>query len=364
MDFYNFFSFSAKKAIYRASEICGQFNNKYLEPEHIFYSIFNLRSCSASQVLHQLGVPLPKLTYSLEAYLYEHAGTYKGNAVFNQRTITLLDAAHKEVKRLHHKEIGTSHLLIALSQDRSVFLKSLFEEHGLNSKKIRDTYMVQLKQYEEPEAGIEIKRGAQQSPADQIVPPVSYDDTVKLILKNAQFTAQALGYEQLTPAHLLYSSCLYAVEWWGRFAEVGVEPHVVSGKLARMMRRDNAQQAEKLSLAPAACDVFGLAYALTLRGGKSTVSTANFLQAVLKSDDEQIKAVFADSPKALTKLVELLSTNEPSDGAQPPAESAAPPDNPEGYRESYDRIRGLLGLEKQDRAPNDSPGTDEPHAAD
>ncbi|MDQ3023912.1 MAG: ATP-dependent Clp protease ATP-binding subunit [bacterium] len=153
MDFYNFFSFSAKKAIYRASEICGMFNNQYLEPEHAFYSILNLRSCSAVQVLHQLGINLPKLTYSLEAYLYEHAGSYKGNAVFSQRTISLLDTAYKEVKRLHHREIGTTHLLIALTQDRSAFLRTLFEEHGLDSKKVRDTFMTHLKGYSQGAEG-------------------------------------------------------------------------------------------------------------------------------------------------------------------------------------------------------------------
>src|SRR5438477_4517204 len=153
MDFYSFFSFSAKKAIYRASEICGQFNNQYLEPEHAFYSILNLRSCSAVQVLHQLGVNLPKLTYGLEAYLYEHAGDYKGNAVFSQRMIQLLDTAYKEVKRLHHREIGTTHLLIALSQDRSSFLRGLFEEHGLEAKKIRDTFLTHLKGYSQTSEG-------------------------------------------------------------------------------------------------------------------------------------------------------------------------------------------------------------------
>ena len=145
MDFYNFFSFSAKKAIYRASEICQQFNNQYLEPEHIFYSILNLRSCSAVQVLHQLNVNLPKLTYTLEAYLYEHAGSYKGSAQFSKRTINLLDSSFAEVKRLHHREIGTTHLLIALAQERGSFLAGLFDEHNLNAKKIRDTFMTHLK---------------------------------------------------------------------------------------------------------------------------------------------------------------------------------------------------------------------------
>ena len=85
----------------RASEIGAQFSNQYVEPEHIFYSILNLRSCSAVQVLHQLQINLPKLTYSLEAYLYEHAGSFKGQPSFSARTLGLLDAAFREVKRLH-----------------------------------------------------------------------------------------------------------------------------------------------------------------------------------------------------------------------------------------------------------------------
>jgi ATP-dependent Clp protease ATP-binding subunit ClpC len=147
MEFYNFFSFSAKKAIYRASEFCQQFSNQYLEPEHVFYSILNLRSCSAVQVLHQLGVNLPKLTYSLEAHLYEHAGSFKGNPNFSARTLALLDSSYKEVKRLHHREIGTTHLLVALAQERSPFLRDLFAEHDLDAKKIRDTFMMHLKGY-------------------------------------------------------------------------------------------------------------------------------------------------------------------------------------------------------------------------
>lgn len=144
-DFYNFFSFSAKKAIYRASELCQQFSNQYLEPEHILYSVLNLRSCGAVQVLHQIGANLPKLTYSLEAYLYEHAGNYKGNALFSQRTIGLLDLAYREVKRLHHREIGTTHLLIALAQDRSTFMKDLFDQHGLDARRVRETFLAHLK---------------------------------------------------------------------------------------------------------------------------------------------------------------------------------------------------------------------------
>jgi ATP-dependent Clp protease ATP-binding subunit ClpC len=153
MDYYDLFSFSAKKAIYRASEICAQFSNQYVEPEHIFYSVLNLRSCSAVQVLHQLGVNLPKLTYSLEAYLYEHAGSFKGQPSFSARTLSLLDTAFREVKRLHHREIGTTHLLIALAQERSNFMRGLFDDHQTDAKKVRDTFMGHLRSYSQGVTG-------------------------------------------------------------------------------------------------------------------------------------------------------------------------------------------------------------------
>ena len=73
--FYSYFSFSAKKAIYRASEICQHFSNQFVEPEHVLFSILQLRSCSAVQVLQRLGVNLPKLTQGIEAVLYERVGS-------------------------------------------------------------------------------------------------------------------------------------------------------------------------------------------------------------------------------------------------------------------------------------------------
>ena len=155
MDFYNFFSFSAKKAIYRASEICRQFNNEFLEPEHIFYSILNLRSCSAVQVLHRLNVNVPKLTYTIEAHLYEFSGSHKGTAQFSQRTLALLDVSFAEVRRLNHREIGTAHLLIALAQARGTVLEGLVSEHDLNSKRIRDSFVAHLRSFSmarEPDA--------------------------------------------------------------------------------------------------------------------------------------------------------------------------------------------------------------------
>jgi hypothetical protein len=142
--FYNYFSFSAKKAIFRASEICQQFSNQFVEPEHILFSILQLRSSSAMQVLQRLNVNLPKLTFSLEAELYSHAGNFKGNNAFSARALALLDSSFREVKKLNHKEIGTTHLLLALASERSPALRELFDEHRLDAKRIREAFVQHL----------------------------------------------------------------------------------------------------------------------------------------------------------------------------------------------------------------------------
>ena len=212
MDFYNFFSFSGKKAIYRASEVCAQFNNNLLEPEHIFYSILNLRSCSASQVLHQLNVNLPKLKYSLEAYLYEHSGSYKGSASFSTRTLALLDMSFKEVKRLQHREIGTTHLLIALSQEPSQFLRNLFEDHNLDQRKIRDLFKTHLKDYREDleqatdSAGnVQGFRVTQQSSRPRRLSDINCSDACQRILLQSAFIAGTYGLRLIEPVHVLIS---------------------------------------------------------------------------------------------------------------------------------------------------------------
>ncbi len=158
MDFYNFFSFSAKKAVTRSQEVAFQFNNQNVEPEHLLFCINNVRSCSAVQVLHEMKVNVPKLAYSVEAYLYEKAGNEgvkQEEIQFSQRTIHLLDRAYKIKKEMNHREISTTHLLMALIADDGKFLKALFEEHGLTGKKVEEAFLLRLQSQQKPQVAEE-----------------------------------------------------------------------------------------------------------------------------------------------------------------------------------------------------------------
>lgn len=141
MNILDFFSFSARKLLSKSTEVCTEFQNQYIEPEHILYAMLSLQQCSALQVMSQLQVNRPKLAYSLENYLYEHQGNFKDQPSFSRRTLALLEAANQEVKRLRHREIGTTHVLIAMSMDTSDFMRDLFAESNMSEEIIRDTFL-------------------------------------------------------------------------------------------------------------------------------------------------------------------------------------------------------------------------------
>lgn len=141
MNILDFFSFSARKLLSKSTEVCAEFHNQYIEPEHILYAMLSLQQCSALQVMGQLQVNRPKLAYSLENYLYEHQGSFKDQPNFSRRTLALLEVANQEVKRLRHREIGTTHVLIALAMDTSDFMRDLFAESNMSEENIRETFL-------------------------------------------------------------------------------------------------------------------------------------------------------------------------------------------------------------------------------
>jgi hypothetical protein len=306
MDYYDLFSFSAKKAIYRASEICAQFSNQYVEPEHILYSVMNLRSCSAVQVLHQLGVNLPKLTYSLEAYLYEHAGSFKGQPSFSARTLSLLDTAFREVKRLHHREIGTTHLLIALAQEQSDFVRTLLAEHDLDAQNVRDTFIGHLSSCSQ---GVE--SGTAQAQAYEPSLPPAPETVVQAVLAEAKNQARSWNHESVQPLHLLaavvhlYPECDLVLDIIGNR-----KPAKLIYSLLNSVKREVVPPSWHVSLGEAAIEVLVGCLRRALQDGRATIGWQDFTKELMAS--------FNETQRALIKSIQAEST-APEDPASPAA---------------------------------------------
>jgi hypothetical protein len=344
MDYYDLFSFSAKKAIYRASEICAQFCNQYVEPEHIFYSVLNLRSCSAVQVLHQLQVNLPKLTYNLEAHLYEHAGTFKGQPSFSARTLGLLDAAFREVKRLHHREIGTTHLLIALAQERSTFLRSLFDNHDLNPKNVRDTFMGHLRGYTK---GIERgQEAAPEFPQDEPAPPASSETVVQAVITEAGRQARSWNHRSIEPVHLLaaiahlFPDCLFMQRLIGN-----VKPTKLIYALLNSVDWSAEPARLNTPLSETSIDVLVDALRLALRNGEMKIGWREFTVVLMDSFSEAQRALIASS------------LNEPATGDGPEAE-AAPFTSPDAPPLDISALLGGPEYSAEESQPGPAPPED------
>lgn len=318
MDYYDLFSFSAKKAIYRASEACTQFNNQYVEPEHIFYAILNLRSCSAVQVLHQLQVNLPKLTYSLEAHLYENAGSFKGQPSFSARTLGLLDIAFREVKRLHHREIGTVHLLVALAQERNTFTRGLFADHNLNPKNVRDIFIDRLRSYTK---GREQEQDSQ--PAymqSEPTLPASSDTVVQAVITEAGRQARSWNHRSIEPVHLLaaiahlYPDCEFMQSIMG-----SVKPAKLIYALLNSVEWTAAPARLQTPLSHSSIDVLAEALRVALHRGEMRIGWQDFTAVLMDSFSEAQRAMIASS------LQEPAAAHDPATEVSPFAAPDAPP---------------------------------------
>ncbi|MCC7477059.1 hypothetical protein IT575_01255 [bacterium] len=386
MDFYSFFSFSAKKAVYRASEVCSQFNNQFLEPEHVFHSVLNQRSCSAVQVLHTLDVNLPKLAYSLEAYLYEHSGDFKGSAVFSQRTIAMLELAYKEVKRLHHREIGTTHLLLALAQDHSPFLRQLAEEHQLDARRIREALLAHLKGYDQgrqPAAGLSQRPPQATAEAAQFSFGSLLDSESLSLLRYARQAAQQYRHRELLPLHAAFAMVLTArTDSSGFFRRAGVHQGRLMTDLAVLLSRLDCMSEpmpEALLESSALLDLVTRAMRSALerarplgqrqsQGGAVRISPRDLLYATLQDPDEQLQQILQQhglSPATLKPLeldVEVYETDpEGSSGPLSGEEGAlAGLDDELGQRAQDLRRKALERAAEEDLDPDSQPASEEP----
>lgn len=292
MDYYSLFSFSAKKAIFRASELCQQYRNQYMDPEHILASILNLQSCSAVQVLNELQVNLPKLIIGIEAYLQEHTGSFQSTPQFSNRTIKLLDLSFKEVKRLHHREIGTTHLLIALSEDRSSFINQLFKDHNIEAQRLRDTFNTFLR-FEEQSPGRAVAqpapsgRGARGLAALGLtLNPALFTNAAADALKFAGALAALFGSAVLEPEHVLYA---YLHQWQALLSYAPAEYNQAWAGLAAELYASFVQStgtAECLPQAgPRLAEVLGQALKEAVCDKHDVITSFDLFRALLCSTD-------------------------------------------------------------------------------
>ena len=84
--------------------------------EHLFLALLNQKDCKATQVIGQFGLTPDEWISSVKSGLPRSTAISGIQIVFTSDTRRVMETAYREAKRLNSDQIGTEHILLALTQ--------------------------------------------------------------------------------------------------------------------------------------------------------------------------------------------------------------------------------------------------------
>jgi ATP-dependent Clp protease ATP-binding subunit ClpC len=207
------FTAKARKVVVAAQEEARLLRHDYIGTEHLLLGLLDVPDGSAAKVLHQLGYNKEIAQVDIAAMAKPGTDVRSGHIPFTPGAKKTLELALGEAQQLHHNDIGTEHILLALVRDdASVGAKVLAERIGPISK-IRAAVL----------ASLEGPRDVQTGPWPAGTPAT--EDTVS--------AASALAGGALVGSHHLLEAMLRAENSMAArvLRELGVDPDAVAAKI-------------------------------------------------------------------------------------------------------------------------------------
>ena len=196
-----------------AQEQARLLKHDYIGTEHILLGLLDVPDSMAAKVLHQLGYDKETARADIAAVVKPGAQELSGHIPFAPRAKKTLELALREAQQLHHNDIGTEHILLALvGEGEGVGAKVLAERINPISR-IRAAVLAS------PEGAQNVAAG----PWPAATPAT--EDTVS--------TASALAGGALVGSHHLLEAMLRAEDSMAArvLRELGVDPDAVAAKI-------------------------------------------------------------------------------------------------------------------------------------
>ena len=131
---FNKFTVKAQETVKNAIEIAQNYNNQIVEPEHLLAAILQDESNVAVSIIHKSGANINQMRIKI-GELLERLPKVSGSGIGNQQLSVnmakLFDRSSEETKTLKDEYVSNEHLLLALSEDKSVAGK-LLNENGID----------------------------------------------------------------------------------------------------------------------------------------------------------------------------------------------------------------------------------------
>ncbi|MGW5652950.1 Clp protease N-terminal domain-containing protein [Streptomyces humi] len=111
------FTVKARQVVVTAQEQARLLKHTHIGTEHILLGLLEVPDGTAAKVLHQLGYDKDTARADIAALVEPGTQELSGHIPFAPRAKKTLELALREAQQLHHRDIGTEHILLALVRE-------------------------------------------------------------------------------------------------------------------------------------------------------------------------------------------------------------------------------------------------------
>ncbi|MGI9059432.1 MAG: Clp protease N-terminal domain-containing protein [Ktedonobacteraceae bacterium] len=310
-DRFDKFTERARKVLQYAQEEAQRFQHNYIGTEHLLLGLLRVEDSVAAKVLANLGVEILKARGAVEFIIGRGDRlVLLGEIGLTPRAKKVIELAVDEARHMHHRYIGTEHLLLGMIREGEGIAAGVLESLGVNLEKVRTETIRVLSQrpdaqdktllVEEDGEVVEQESYTFTTPAEIIAPYKlgSSDltgDTGKLnkftadsrrALAFAQEEAQLLQHSYIGTEHLLLG--LLRANWTMAaqiLQRLGIDLHKTRGAVESIIGRGDRIVLGEIGLTPHAKKVIALAIDEASRLGHSIIGTEHILLGIVREGE-------------------------------------------------------------------------------
>ena len=139
------FSDQVKRVMQLAREEAARLGHNYIGTEHLLLGIIREGKNAAVQVLINLRLNLDSLKQETEDCVASAGGAMTmGEVPFTPRAKQILEIAANEAKEMKSRDVGTSHLLLALLRDKDGVAARILDTYGVDHKTAKEEVIAVL----------------------------------------------------------------------------------------------------------------------------------------------------------------------------------------------------------------------------
>ncbi|MFC4111146.1 Clp protease N-terminal domain-containing protein [Nonomuraea zeae] len=147
------FTVKARKVVVTAQEEARLLKHDYIGTEHLLLGLLDAPDSTAARALHQLGYDKETAQADIAAVVKPGTQELSGHIPFAPLAKKTLDLALREAQQLHHTNIGTEHILLALVREGAGVGAQVLAERINPISKIRAAVLASLEGAQDVPAG-------------------------------------------------------------------------------------------------------------------------------------------------------------------------------------------------------------------